>query len=123
MSNLTGLAYAIAGSSLAQRMFSPFSKSLTTVLYHGFFFSNEAKARARERLRRQLDWLRRTYNPLTLEKYQQAVAVGQLPPRSLLVTADDAMVDLLEVHEEFREFAVPPHRVCVRGLDVSGESA
>ena len=88
-------------------MFSPFSKSLTTVLYHGFFFGNEAKARARERLRRQLDWLRRTYNPLTLEKYQQAVAVGQLPPRSLRVTADDAMVDLLEVHEEFREFAVP----------------
>ena len=107
MSNLTGLAYAIAGNSLAQRMFSPFEKTLTTVLYHGFFFGDEAKSHARERLRRQLDWLRRTYSPLTLDQYQQAIAVGELPPRSLLVTADDAMVDLLEVHDEFREFAVP----------------
>ena len=107
MRNLTGLAYAIAGSSLARQTFAPSENSLTTVLYHGFFFGNEAKSHARERLRKQLDWLRHTYNPLTLDQYQQAIAVGDLPPRSLLVTADDAMVDLLEVQDEFREFAVP----------------
>jgi len=105
--NLTGLAYAIVGSSLARQTFAPAENSLTTVLYHGFFFGNETKPHARERLRRQLDWLRRTYNPLTLDQYQQAIAMGKLPPRSLLVTADDAMVDLLEVHDEFRQFAVP----------------
>ena len=107
MSNLTGLAYAIAGHPLSWQMFSPSTNSLTTVLYHGFFFGNEAKPQARDRLRKQLDWLRRTYTPLTLDQYQQAIAIGKLPPRSLLVTADDAMLDLLEVHDEFREFAVP----------------
>lgn len=93
--------------SLAPRVLSTSADGLTTVLYHGFFFGGEPRLRSRDRLRRQLDWLRRKYNPLTLDEYQRAVAVDELPPRSVLVTADDAKVDLLEAHDEFRAFDVP----------------
>lgn len=107
MNTLTGLAYALAGAPLAQRLFAVEPNGLTTVLYHRFFFDGEPKQRSRERLRRQLQWLRSAYNPLTLEQFHRALTAGVLPARALLVTADDAMVDLLDVHEEFRAAGVP----------------
>lgn len=107
MNTLKGIAYAMAGAPLVRRMFSVAPTGLTTVLYHGFFFDGEPKQQARDRLRRQLQWLQSAYNPLTLEQYHQALANGVMPARALLVTADDAMVDLLEVHEEFHAFGVP----------------
>ena len=104
---LKGLPFVIAGSPLIKRLFSASSDGLTTVLYHGFFFGDESKQRARERLRRQLHWLQTAYNPLTLAQFEAAIAIGEFPPRSLLVTADDAKLDLLEVYEEFHAFGVP----------------
>ena len=90
-----------------RRLFPVRTAALTTVLYHGFCFDEEPRQRARDRLRRQLDWLRETYRPLTLERCHQALADGAFPPRALLVTADDAKIDLLEMHEEFVAFGVP----------------
>ncbi|MEP7301471.1 MAG: polysaccharide deacetylase family protein [Caldimonas sp.] len=107
MSSLKGLAFAIAGMPAMRRLLPPRTAALTTVLYHGFFFAGEPRQRARDRLRRQLEWLSRSYRPLTLEQCQQALATGTVPPDALLVTADDAKVDLLEVHEEFAAFGVP----------------
>lgn len=104
---LKGLPFAVAGAPWIRRVHSPSPDGLTTVLYHGFFFNGESKVRARERLRRQLHWLRRTYNPLTLDQFNEAMVTRQFPARSLLVTADDAKLDLLEVHEEFRAFDLP----------------
>jgi peptidoglycan/xylan/chitin deacetylase (PgdA/CDA1 family) len=97
----------VAGAPWVKRLHSPSPDGLTTVLYHGFFFAGESKLRARERLRRQLHWLRSAYTPLTLDQFNEAVITRHFPPRSLLVTADDAKLDLLEVHEEFRAFDLP----------------
>ena len=107
MSTLKGLAFAIAGMPVVRRMLPVRNAALTTLLYHGFFFADEPRQRARERLRRQLDWLSRAYQPLTLDQCHQALAAGAFPPRALLVTADDAKIDLLEMHEEFVAFGVP----------------
>lgn len=107
MNILKGLPFVIAGAPLVRRMVPRPANGLPVVLYHGFFFAGDSKRRARDRLRRQLDWLRSAYNPLTLAQFSEAVSTGQFPPRSLLVTVDDAKVDLLEVHDEFHAFDVP----------------
>ncbi len=107
MSSIKDLAFAIAGMPLTRRFLPVREGALTTVLYHGFFFDDEPRQRARDRLRRQLEWLSKAYRPLTLEQCQQALAAGAYPPRALLVTADDAKIDLLEMHEEFVAFGVP----------------
>lgn len=107
MRALKGLPFAIAGAPWIKRTLSPSAGGLTTVLYHGFFFPGESKQRGRERLRRQLHWLSSSYNPLTLAQFNEMADTRQFPPRSLLVTADDGKIDLLEVQEEFRAFGLP----------------
>ena len=107
MNFVGSVAHSIAGAPLTQRLLGTAPTGLTCVLYHGFFFSGESKHVARERLRRQLQWLSTEYIALTMNEYHQAVASGTLPHKALLVTADDAKVDLLEVSDEFKAFGIP----------------
>jgi len=104
---LVGPAFALAGTPWMKKIFIGGSGGLTTLLYHGFFFNGEDKSHALDRLRRQLEWLRRNYQPLTLGEFLECLASGKVPPKSLLVTADDAKLDVMDVHEEFAAFGIP----------------
>jgi peptidoglycan/xylan/chitin deacetylase (PgdA/CDA1 family) len=81
--------------------------ALTTVLYHRFFAPGEDRNAGRDRLRRQLDWLRSRYTPLSPTDAVARLTQGTLPEFPLLVTVDDAKVELLDVQHEFAEFGVP----------------
>jgi len=84
--------------------------SLSTILYHRFFFDGDSRDKARDRLKRQLEWMRSEYTPLSLFDVTSACAQGALctlPKYPLLVTADDAKTDLLAVHDIFFFFDVP----------------
>ena len=62
---------------------------------------------ARERLHRQLEWLRRNYAPITPLEAVFHLERGTLPPYSLVVTTDDARRDLLDMSDIFQEHEVP----------------
>ncbi len=80
---------------------------LTTVVFHRFIYAQELNAKARDRLKRQCEWLRENYTPLTLADGIRAVRGGELPARPLLITIDDALIDLLDFHDIFRAFELP----------------
>lgn len=108
MMDLKGLANVLSAASGIQNLLAPpRDASLTTVLYHSFFFRGESRSKGRERLVRQLDWLRRKYTPLNLSDAVSALATGNLPKYPLLITADDASTDLLEVEVVFKAFEMP----------------
>lgn len=108
MNSLTGLAFAVAGAPLLRRVLAPGGDvGLTTLLYHNFFFGGEAEKVGRDRLRRQLAWLRDHYEPLSLDDFNQALSANRFPARSLFVTVDDAKTDLMKVTEDFEAFGVP----------------
>jgi peptidoglycan/xylan/chitin deacetylase (PgdA/CDA1 family) len=81
--------------------------SLTTILFHKFFFNEEPIEKGRDRLKRQCEWLRKKYTPMTLGAVGKALCTGQFPKRSMLITIDDALVDILEVDEVFKSFELP----------------
>jgi peptidoglycan/xylan/chitin deacetylase (PgdA/CDA1 family) len=92
--------------------FQNFSKarpetSLTTLLFHSFFFGDESKRVGRERLRRQLDWARSKYAPLGLTSALKALTTKALPKYPLLITIDDVRTDLLDVYDVFEDFHIP----------------
>jgi len=80
---------------------------LTTILFHRFFFEGEALERGRDRLKRQCEWLRNHFSVLKLSGATAALEANNLPPKSLLVTIDDAKVELLRVVDIFSSFELP----------------
>lgn len=83
------------------------SAGLRAILFHHFFFDGESSADARERLKRQCDWLCRNYHLVTLGEVQRGLATGSLPRNALLVTIDDAKIEILRVLDVFQSFDVP----------------
>ncbi|GGI33828.1 polysaccharide deacetylase family protein [Bradyrhizobium guangdongense] len=84
-----------------------FNTGLRAVLFHHFFFDGESSDDARERLKRQCDWLCRNFNLVTLGQVQRGLATDDLPPNALLVTIDDAKIEILSVLDIFQSFDVP----------------
>jgi peptidoglycan/xylan/chitin deacetylase (PgdA/CDA1 family) len=80
---------------------------LTTILFHRFFFEEESAERSRDRLKRQCEWLRSHFSPLSLESATGAFQSDQLPPKPLLITIDDAKIELLRVADIFAAFDLP----------------
>jgi peptidoglycan/xylan/chitin deacetylase (PgdA/CDA1 family) len=83
------------------------TKSVTTLLFHRFFDPGEPKNRGLDRLRRQLEWLRTQYTPLSLSQFTRALQTGAIPDRSLLLTCDDGLIQLKDVVDEFKAFEMP----------------
>jgi peptidoglycan/xylan/chitin deacetylase (PgdA/CDA1 family) len=106
--NLKSVAIQISAASQLQYVLASHPEtSLTTLLFHNFFIDGEIKESARERLKRQLDWLRRKYAPLDLNGALSGVTAARLPNYPLLITVDDVEADLLEVYDIFEAFDVP----------------
>jgi peptidoglycan/xylan/chitin deacetylase (PgdA/CDA1 family) len=80
---------------------------LTTILYHRFIFAGESIRDARDRLKQQCDWLRRTYTAMQPSDAIDALKCSRLPRRPLLITIDDAIVDLLDFADIFNSFELP----------------
>ena len=80
---------------------------LTTILFHRFFFGEEPAERSRDRLKRQCEWLRGHFTPVGLDFATGALAKGTLPPRPLLVTIDDAKIEILRIADIFVAFELP----------------
>jgi peptidoglycan/xylan/chitin deacetylase (PgdA/CDA1 family) len=80
---------------------------LTTVLFHRFIYTRESMTTARDRLKRQCEWLSARYTPITLSKSIRALHGEGLPTRPLLITIDDALIDLLEFVDIFQAFEFP----------------
>jgi peptidoglycan/xylan/chitin deacetylase (PgdA/CDA1 family) len=80
---------------------------LTTILFHRFFFGEEPVERARDRLKRQCEWLRNHFTPVTLDFATDALGKNTLPPRPLLVTIDDAKIEILRIADVFASFELP----------------
>lgn len=108
MLDLRVLGIRAATASGLPNFFSPSADSrLTTVLFHRFAFAGESWKNAKSRLRRQLEWLNHQYTPVSLSQAVSAFSGATLPRRPVLVTVDDAHIDMLEVAEDFRAFKVP----------------
>ena len=84
------------------------SKAAATVLLsHRYFSGSEAKSRSIDRLRGQLEWLQGAYKPISVSTLINGLAKGDVLNDSIVVTTDDALCDVYEVCEEFRNFGVP----------------
>jgi peptidoglycan/xylan/chitin deacetylase (PgdA/CDA1 family) len=81
--------------------------NLTTILYHRFFFGDEPTEQSRDRLKRQCEWLCNHFSPLSLESATRALEADQLPKRPLLITIDDAKIEILRVADIFAAFSLP----------------
>jgi peptidoglycan/xylan/chitin deacetylase (PgdA/CDA1 family) len=98
------VALALGGNLLIRN--SP-RDCLTTILFHSFMFNEEPLTQARERLKIQCDWLKSNYRPLTLTAATEGVRGGSLPKNPLLITIDDAHLDILDVFDIFQSFELP----------------
>jgi len=82
---------------------------VTAILYHGFYDGSEPMTAGRDRLRRQCEWIRRKFRPVSvqgaLHHLASATDSSSRPP--LLVTADDGDPSLLEATGVLREFGIP----------------
>nr|WP_306666331.1 polysaccharide deacetylase family protein [Bradyrhizobium campsiandrae] len=77
------------------------------MLFHRFFFEGETREFARDRLKRQCDWLSRTFKPLRLGEAEKGLSARGLPEGAVLVTIDDAKVEILDILDIFRAFSIP----------------
>jgi peptidoglycan/xylan/chitin deacetylase (PgdA/CDA1 family) len=108
MSNLKNLALRVGATRPALGLFGvPSERGLSTILFHQFFFGDEPRSKARDRLRRQLDWLGQRYSPIGLGQVGEVLEQGTSTKPPLLVTIDDALLDVLEVAEDFRSAEIP----------------
>jgi len=98
------IALTVGGNLLLRN--SP-SDCLTTILFHNFTFREEPLSRARERLKHQCDWLKSNYSPMTLTAATEGLRGGNVPTKPLLITIDDAHIDILEVFDIFQSFDLP----------------
>ncbi len=85
-------------------------RGFRTILFHHFFFPGESPDRSRDRLKFQCDWLCTNFNPVTLRQVQMGLASGSLPTKALLITIDDAKIEILSVLDVFRSFSLP---ICI----------
>jgi peptidoglycan/xylan/chitin deacetylase (PgdA/CDA1 family) len=81
--------------------------NLTTILYHRFFFDEEPAECSRDRLKRQCEWICNNFSPLSLDSATHALETGELPRRSLLITIDDAKIEILRIADIFAAFNLP----------------
>jgi peptidoglycan/xylan/chitin deacetylase (PgdA/CDA1 family) len=101
----------------------PRANCLTSILFHRFFFDDEAVAKGRDRLKRQCEWLRKNYTPLSLSAATGSLRQGQLHQRPLLITMDDALIDILKVNDIFQAFELPVAIFACVGWCVDPDSA
>ena len=80
---------------------------LTTILFHRFFFPGEAAQASRDRLKRQCEWMRSNFTPLGLRSALDGLQSGTLPKRPILITIDDAKVEIMRVADIFADFGLP----------------
>lgn len=80
---------------------------LTTILLHRLLFDGESVEAGRDRLKRQCEWLRKNFTPISLSTALNALPKGDLPKNSLLITIDDAHADIIDVIDIFRSFELP----------------
>lgn len=107
MVTLKGIALAGSAAFGAPWFFRGAQPAATVILSHRYFSANEPRTHSRDRLRHQLEWLQRTYNPISIPELLHGLAKGTVPDNSIVVTTDDAHLDVYEVAEEFRGFGVP----------------
>jgi peptidoglycan/xylan/chitin deacetylase (PgdA/CDA1 family) len=108
MKNMKTLAVQISHASGIQRLLAKSPETcLTTILFHSFIFGGESLEKGRDRLRRQCAWLRENYAPMSLENATEGLSIGCLPKKPLLITIDDALVDILDVKDIFDSFELP----------------
>ena len=88
-------------------MISFSQNGLTTLLFHRFMFEGDSLSSARDRLRRQCDWLSKNFSPQSLDDALRGLADNSRPPRPLLITIDDAKIEILEFADVFAEFNLP----------------
>src|SRR5690348_10863031 len=80
---------------------------LTTILFHHFFFEGEAVGFSRDRIKRQCEWLRRFFTPLTLSQAVAGLGSDRSPFSPLLLTIDDAKTEVLSILDIFDSFSIP----------------
>ena len=106
------------------RLLTPDAPAARVLLSHRYFAPDEARERSLDRLRRQLDWLRTAYHPIGVPELLQALANGTVPDGAIVVTTDDALLDVFDVAGEFRAFEVPlAIYACVGWIGADGSSA
>ncbi|HER26831.1 MAG TPA: polysaccharide deacetylase family protein [Rhodospirillales bacterium] len=98
LSDCLGIQKLVAGSP---------ERQLTTILYHQFFFGEENRDIARDRLKRQCEWLVDSYSPVTATQAVNSLGRNDLSGYSLLVTIDDAKLQVLDVLDIFESFEIP----------------
>src|ERR1035437_7409643 len=104
MVTLKGITLADSAAIGAPWFFGSTQPAATVILSHRYFLANEPKSRSRDRLRRQLEWLQGNYNPISVTALIDGLAKRIVPDGSIVVTTDDAHLDVYEVAEEFRSF-------------------
>ncbi len=108
MANVKGGLIRLASSTLLPRLFSPSPlRGLTTILYHRFFDHSDTIEAGRTKLKKQLEWLRKNYSILDFQETLSQLHHGTLTSSPILVTVDDAKIDLLNVYDIFQEFEIP----------------
>ena len=81
---------------------------LTTILFHRFLVQGENWAKARDRIFRQCEFLARHFNPVDIDTATAMIGgAEQMRDHPLLVTIDDAKLEVLEVADIFVEFGLP----------------
>lgn len=91
---------------MTQSLYS-LGNGLRVLLFHRFFFDGESQEFARDRLKRQCEFLSKTFEPLRLNEAQNHLDRDDLPKNALLVTIDDAKIEILDVLDIFRSFSIP----------------
>ena len=81
--------------------------SASALLFHDFFAAGESRVAGLDRLRRQLGWLRDTFTPISLSQFVAGLETGTVEDHTLVVTADDTLLDLLDVVDVFKTFEIP----------------
>lgn len=99
--------------SLVSKVFSlkPFlslaRNRLTTILFHRFFFEGETAEHSRDRLKRQCEWLCQSFNPVTSSEALAGLNSEAQPGHPLMVTIDDAKIEVLSILDIFESFSIP----------------
>lgn len=119
-----GVVLAASAAIGAPRLFGSAGPVATVLLSHSFFVRGESRRQSIDRLRRQLDWLRRAYEPMSVPQLLEKLEGGAVPEGAVVVTTDDALLDVFEVSKEFKAFGVPlAVFVCVGWVQSEGETA
>ena len=103
---MLGLAASATGYR-ALNLLAGAKPSAKALLSHRFLFDEEPKAKTLDDLRRKLDWLSATYDPIDVDDLIEGYDERDIGRRSVIYTTDDIHRDIFEVREEFKRFGVP----------------